>query len=729
MILQVAVPKPLYNHFDYLPPTGTDVGSLRPGIRVRVPFNRHSCVGMLLGVADSSSVAAHKLRPAQNIIDSAPILPEDSFNLLQWASRYYHHPIGEVILTALPKLLNKGQPDIVLTPPNSHWVVTEEGQLIQPETLPKKDQRQARLLSLLQQNRSGVSENELLLELSNPRPTLSALQNKGWIVPETTVISTSPVELPLQLNAAQSQVVNQVSSQLDQFYPSLLDGVTGSGKTEVYLQLIQQVIEQERQALVLVPEINLTPQMLNRFKKRFAVPIVVLHSKLNDRERLYQWLLARDGKAAIVIGTRSAVWTPLARPGIFIVDEEHDSSYKQQDNFRYSARDIAVVRAQQAKVPILLGSATPSLESLYNAQQQRYQSFQLPERAGTAVHPSFHIVDMRQQSQQGSLSQQLKKAISLRLAAHQQVLLFINRRGYAPLLMCYQCGWVALCQDCDARLTYHEKDECLHCHHCGAIRPVDTQCPKCDHPKLHLLGQGTERVEEQLQKPFPKARVLRIDSDSTRSKNAMDSHLELIHKGETDILVGTQMLAKGHHFPKVTLVGIINIDSGLYGIDFRATERMAQLLVQVAGRAGRADEPGEVIIQTGLPDNPLLTRLIRHGYASFAQAALEERQQGHFPPYTRFALLRAEATEVQPAMDFLNQAKTLALALNENSVELWGPVSAPMQKRAGWYRAQLLLQAAQRNVLHRLLSEWLPSLPLSSNKIRWSLDVDPLDLF
>lgn len=727
MILQVAVPKPLYNHFDYLPPKGTDVKPLRPGIRVRVPFGTHSYVGLLLGVADSSSVADHKLKAAQNIIDSSPILPEDSLNLLLWASRYYHHPIGEVIFTALPKLLNKGQPDIVQTPPNSHWVVTEEGQFINPETLPKKDKRQAEVLLLLQQNLSGLSENELLLELSNPRPTLSALQNKGWIVPQT-VASTS-VELPLQLNAAQRQVVNLVNSKLEQFYPCLLDGVTGSGKTEVYLQIIQRVIEQERQALVLVPEINLTPQMLNRFKKRFAVPIVVLHSKLGDRERLYQWLLARDGNAAIVIGTRSAIWTPLARPGIFIVDEEHDPSYKQQDHFRYSARDIAVVRAQRAGVPILLGSATPSLESLLNAQQQRYEHCRLPERAGTAVHPTFHIVDMRQQSHQGSLSQQLKKAISQRLAAHQQVLLFINRRGYAPILMCYQCGWVASCQDCDARLTYHEKDKSLLCHHCGASRSLDTQCPKCDHPKLYLLGQGTERVEEQLHKPFPEARVLRIDSDSTRKKNAMVSLIELIHKGEADILVGTQMLAKGHHFPKVTLVGIINIDGGLYGIDFRATERMAQLLVQVAGRAGRADEPGEVIIQTSLPDNPLLTRLIRHGYASFAQAALEERQQAKFPPYTRFALLRAEAIEVQLTMDFLNQAKTLALALNEESVELWGPVSAPMQKRAGWYRAQLLLQADQRNALHRLLSEWLPTLPPLSKKIRWSLDVDPMDLF
>jgi primosomal protein N' (replication factor Y) len=726
LILQVAVPKPLYRHFDYLPPAGIEVSQLRPGIRVRVPFTTRTYVGMLLAVADSTTVPAEKLKAARKIIDSTPVLPEDSLNLLQWASRYYHHPIGEVISTALPLSLNRGQPASIKPQPGS-WKLTDEGRALQLDTLPKNARRQIAVLNLLQQHPQGLSQADIIDRLSDVKPTLRSLQKKGWITLQT-VAPTPAIETPLQLNAAQTQVVNQVCSKLEQFYPCLLDGVTGSGKTEVYLQIIQKVLDKGRQAIVLVPEINLTPQMVNRFEKRFAVPIEVLHSKLNDSERLRTWLLARDGKAPIVIGTRSAVWTPLARPGVFIVDEEHDSSYKQQDHFRYSARDIAVVRAQRAQVPILLGSATPSLESLHNAQQQRYEHFILPERAGTAVHPTFHIVDMRQQSHQGALSRQLKKAITQRLAAHQQVLLFINRRGYAPILMCYNCGWVAYCQHCDARLTYHESDQRLLCHYCGATRALDTQCPNCQHPKLYLSGQGTERVKEQLQKAFPSARILRIDSDSTRRKNAMDTILECIRKGEADILVGTQMLAKGHHFPKVTLVGVIDIDGSLYGIDFRATERMAQLLVQVAGRAGRADEPGEVIIQTYHPDHPLLTRLIRQGYASFAQAALEERQQAQFPPYTRFALLRAEASSAKPAMDFLNQAKTQAQTLNGDTVELWGPVPAPMEKRAGWYRAQLLLQAAQREGLHRLLFQWLPTLPSLTNKVRWSLDVDPQDL-
>ncbi len=730
LILQVAVPKPLHSHFDYLPPTGIDVSRLRPGMRLRVPFGTFNLVGMLLAVADSTTVPADKLKAAKAIIDSVPILPEDSLNLLQWASRYYHHPIGEVIATALPSSLNKGLPANIHPLPG--WKLTVEGCALQLDTLSKKAHQQQAVLSLLQENPQGLSQADITNRLSSVTPTLRTLEKKGWITPQFIIDTpkidhSSPLSPPLQLNAAQTQVVTQVCSQLQQFYPCLLDGVTGSGKTEVYLQIIQKVLEQGRQALVLVPEINLTPQMVNRFKQRFPVPIAVLHSKLNDKERLHTWLLARNGDTPIVIGTRSAVWTPLARPGVFIVDEEHDSSYKQQDHFRYSARDIAVVRAQRAQVPILLGSATPSLDTLHNARTKRYHHFILSERAGTAVHPTFHIVDMRQQSHRESLSQPLKKAINHRLAAQQQVLLFINRRGYAPTLTCYQCGWVAICQHCDARLTYHETSQSLLCHHCGDIRRPDSQCPKCQHPKLNLLGKGTERVEEHLQSQFPDARILRIDSDSTRGKYAMDKILERIHKGEADILVGTQMLAKGHHFPKVTLVGVINIDSGLYGIDFRATERMAQLLLQVAGRAGRAEAPGEVIIQTYHPDHPLLTRLIREGYASFAEAALIERQQAAFPPYTRFALLRAEAIQPQLAIDFLNKTKTLALVLN--GVELWGPVAAPMEKLAKWYRAQLLLQANRRDDLHRMLSQWLPTLPSSTDKIRWSLDVDPQDLF
>ncbi len=657
MILQVAVNKPLYTHFDYLPPKGVEISKLSPGIRLRVPFGKSSLVGILLAITNSSNVPANKLKAAEAVLDSTPLLSEQNLKLLYWVAHYYHHPIGEVIATSLP---------------------------------------------------SALLKKDVAVEIKK--------------LPESKLIEKTS---PLQLNSAQAKVVEQVNNNLEQFYPCLLDGVTGSGKTEVYLQIIQKVLEQGKQALVLVPEINLTPQIIQRFEQACAVPIAVWHSKLTAKQRLNTWLLARDGLVSIVIGTRSAVWTPLPRVGIFIVDEEHDLSYKQQDHFRYSARDVAIVRAKQAGVPILLGTATPSLDTLYNALQKRYQHFVLPERAGAAIHPSFHIVDMRQQK--NAFSPQLKKAIKQRLKKRQQVLLFINRRGYAPTLTCYNCGWVATCKNCDANLTYHNNNQRLNCHHCGASHLMYNQCPSCQHLKLSLLGQGTERIEENLEQEYPSARILRIDSDTTSRKNAMQELLNAIHKGEADILIGTQMLAKGHHFPKVTLVGVINIDSGLYGIDFRSTERMAQLLIQVAGRSGRANEAGQVIIQTHHPDNPLLTRLIRKGYNAFAQAALQERQQTEFPPYAHLALLRAEAKTLDLAMEFLNKAKAQA-QINEQ-VQLLGPVTAPMEKRAAWYRTQLLLQATERKQLHAFLSQWLPTLQaLAGSKVRWSLDVDPQDL-
>ncbi len=657
MILQVAVNKPLYNHFDYLPPKDVDISQLSPGIRVRVPFGRLKLVGILLAITDHSNVPINKLKAAEAILDSTPLLSKQNLKLLYWVAHYYHHPIGEVIAASLPSaLLKKGVAAEIKKLPESH-----------------------------------------LTEKVNP----------------------------LQLNSAQTKVVEQVKDNLQHFYPCLLDGVTGSGKTEVYLQIIQKVLEQGKQALVLVPEINLTPQIIQRFEQACAVPIAVWHSKLTAKQRLDTWLLAREGLVSIIIGTRSAVWIPLSNIGVFIVDEEHDLSYKQQSNFRYSARDVAIVRAQQAGVPILLGTATPSLDTLYNALQKRYEHFVLPERAGSAVHPTFHIVDMRQQGQ--ALSSQLKSAIKQRLKKRQQVLLFINRRGYAPTLTCYNCGWVATCKHCDANLTYHSNNQRLNCHHCGASHLMYSQCPSCQYLKLSLLGQGTERIEENLEQEFPSARILRIDSDTTSRKGAMQDLLSAIHNGEADILIGTQMLAKGHHFPKVTLVGIINIDSGLYGIDFRSTERMAQLLIQVAGRAGRANEAGAVIIQTNHPDNPLLTRLIRKGYNVFAQAALQEREQTEFPPYAHLALLRAEAKTLDLAMEFLTKAKAQA-KINEQ-VQLWGPVKAPMEKRAAWYRTQLLLQAKERKLLHDFLSWWLPTLQtLAGSKVRWSLDVDPQDL-
>lgn len=726
VILKIAIlqsPRELQDCYDYLPLPAVPIEQFQVGIRLKVPLGKSKRIGILLAVTNHTAVEREKLKPILEILDSTPLFSADDLALMQWASRYYHHPIGDVMATALPPPLNKGQS--VHIQPLENWQLTEASFAINWDKLPEI---QREILQLLKNYPQGISTKAFVNQFSHAAQSLRSMEKKGWVKAETVYADTiinSNAQL-LKLNAAQQHAVDQVSEHLDQFYPCLLDGVTGSGKTEVYLHLIQQVIAQNRQALVLVPEINLTPQMVARFQQRFAVPIAVLHSKINAKERLEDWLLARDGQILIVIGTRSAVWTPLARPGIFIVDEEHDLSYKQQDHFLYSARDIAVWRAQQAQIPILLGSATPSLDTLYNAQQGRYQHLILPERAGTAVHPTFHIVDMRQQPKTG-ISRPLKKTIEQCLARQQQVLLFINRRGYAPTLMCYHCNWIAKCLHCDANLTYHESRQKLQCHHCGASRRVDSVCPECQQPQLHLLGQGTERIEETLQTLFSQATILRIDSDSTRQKRAMGTILEKIHSGEANILVGTQMLAKGHHFPKVTLVGIINIDGGLFSVDFRATERMAQLLLQVAGRAGRADDPGQVIVQTHYPEHPLLTLVTQQGYRAFAQWALAERQQAAFPPYQYFALLRAEGKHLNKVQDFLYSAREQALSLQISEVALWGPVTAPMERLNGRYRMQLLLQAEQRKMLHHLLRYWLPILQ-NINGIYWSLDVDPQDL-
>lgn len=727
IFLRIAVFVPIANYFDYLPPLHSQPEQWQLGVRVRVPFGNIKKIGLLIGLVHETTSPPEKLKYASEILDSHPLLPLDSIELIQWASQYYHYPIGEAIATVLPTLLKQGKSSA--NQAIIKWQITPHYANFPIEHLPNKTPLQLDILRLLKTYPQGLTKQAILKQFPSAERTITALERKGWIIPITkelpvTLLTTNPC---LQLNPAQQKVVTQVCQHLTQFYPCLLDGVTGSGKTEVYLQIIQQILQQGKQALVLVPEINLTPQMLERFQQRFDNDIVVLHSKVDKEERLQAWLAARDGQVKVVIGTRSAVWTPLLYLGIIIVDEEHDLSYKQQDHFRYSARDIALMRAQRANIPIILGSATPSLDTLYHAYQQRYHHFILPERAGNAVHPTFHVVDMRQQSTHVKISQQLRSEINQCLAVQQQVLLFINRRGYAPTLTCFNCGWVAQCQQCDANLTYHQAIQQLICHHCGDQVQIYECCPHCQHPKLHLLGQGTERIEDELKQHFPQAKILRIDSDSIRGRRGINKALKQIHRKEADILVGTQMLAKGHHFPNVTLVGVLNIDGGLFCVDFRASERVAQLLTQVAGRAGRAESPGKVVVQTYHPQHPLLTVLIKQGYATFAKTLLSERQQAQLPPFTRLALLRAEATDAEKALIFLQTAKSLSQQYDMTDIQLWGPVQAPMEKRANWYRAQLLLQSNHRDKLHNFLQIWLPQLK-QSDKLRWSLDVDPQDL-
>jgi primosomal protein N' (replication factor Y) len=727
VILRIAVPSPLQRSFDYLPPIDADPAALQPGLRLRVPFGRRTVIGVLLAVSDETDIDAHKLKHALQILDQTVVISPDVLAMVQWASDYYHHPIGEACSSALPALLRRGQQaaDADIT----GWRITAAGRALET-TMLGRAARQARVMATLGAHPQGLHRSAI----DAPASVLRALADKGWI--ETCTLDEARSEHTVvpsvhTLNPAQRQAVDAILAQLDSFTPFLLAGVTGSGKTEVYLELIESTLARRQQALLLVPEIGLTPQLLARFQRRFQVPLALLHSGLTDHERLAAWRLARSGEAPVIIGTRSAIFTPMARPGLIVVDEEHDASLKQQDGFRYSARDLAVWRARQLHIPVLLGSATPSLESLLNVELGRYRQLDLPERTGVAVQPTFQLLDVRGQALEDGLSPPLLQRMRQHLDAGDQVLLFLNRRGYAPTLMCYDCDWIAECTRCDARMTWHQHDNLLHCHHCGSQRPVDSVCPECQGSDLHPQGQGTERVEQALERHFPDVERVRIDRDTTRRKGELNRLLQQARCGEGRLLLGTQMLAKGHHFPNVTLVGILDADHGLFSTDFRASERMAQLIVQVAGRAGRHQRPGEVIIQTCHPDHPLLQLLIHQGYPAFARAALAERKAAHMPPATAMVLLRAEATAADTAMAFLDTVAALISATGNRAVEVWGPVPATMERRAGRYRAQLVLQSEQRGELQRLLSSLVRQLETTreARRVRWSVDVDPADTY
>ncbi len=729
-ILRIAVPSPLRRLFDYLPPNQA-AADFVPGQRYLVPFGRSQQVGVLVAIGDHSEVPATKLKPALTQLDDEPVFDHALMGLLRWACDYYHHPPGEVFTTALPVLLRQQQE--VKVQGIQVWRLTDTGRAADTAQL-RRAPRQMALYQQLETAEEGLDADRLDGDSPNWRTTMRRLVEKGWVEVQERPCLAAPPPLddpPPTLNPMQQQAIEAIGAHLGGFHALLLEGVTGSGKTEVYLQAIAQVLASGQQVLVLVPEIGLTPQLLTRFRRRFPVPIAVLHSGLNDTQRLCAWTMAREGSAPIVIGTRSAIFTPMPRLGLIIVDEEHDPSFKQQDGFRYSGRDVAVARAQRERIPVVLGSATPSLESLHNALRDRYRHLILPERAGAATHPAIHLLDVRRQQMEEGISAPLQKAMQRHLDADGQVLLFLNRRGYSPTLLCHDCGWVSHCQRCDSHMTYYARSGRIRCHHCGAERTVPPQCPDCGSLDLRPVGQGTERIEQTLHHLFPEIGVVRIDRDSTRRKGAMDKLLEEVHSGEGRILVGTQMLAKGHHFPNVTLVGILDADQGLFSADFRAGERMAQLIVQVAGRAGRADKPGTVVIQTHVPDHPLLRLLVEKDYAHFARAALKEREEALLPPFSHLALLRAEAVDKQAPMTFLADAKAAALQQPHEGIWLLGPVPAPMERRAGRTRAQLLLQADSRQMLHRLLHHWATSLESmkSGRKVRWSLDVDPAELF
>jgi primosomal protein N' (replication factor Y) len=727
------VPSPLRRTFDYLPPDSRDLELPAPGTRVRVPFGRGERVGVVLAHVGHTEVAPQRLKRIARVLDEKPLLDGELLTFLRWASDYFHHPIGEVILGVLPAALRAGKP--LPASGESRWRLTASGHALSQQQL-RRAPRQAAVWELLRGRADGAGRLELAGLDGDWRAALTTMGAKGWVeafeMPAVAgrVSAGAPRGLALTPSDEQHHAIETVYAARDRFQSFVLDGVTGSGKTEVYLAVIERIIALGRQAMVLIPEIGLTPQIVSRLQDRLSVPMAVLHSGLSDGERLQAWCAARDGRAAVVVGTRSAVFTPLARPGLFVVDEEHDASFKQQDGFRYSARDLAIVRARQCGVPVVLGSATPSLESLNNIASGRHQELQLTHRAEGAAVPGVEVLDLRGQPFEDGISSRLAQAIEQCLADGEQVLLFVNRRGFAPILICHACGWQADCSRCDAHMVYHRASGRLRCHHCAAEREVPATCPQCGEADLRALGVGTQRVVDALRERFPDAKIARVDRDSTRRKGALQGVLDAIHAGHTNILVGTQMLAKGHHFPNVTLVGILDADGGLFGADFRAAERMAQLLVQVAGRAGRGQRPGRVFIQTHHPDHALLRVLVREGYRRFGTAALSERQQAALPPFSCLALLRAESPQRDRAIAFLEEARARALGLVDNSVLALGPVPAPMERRAGRFRAQLLLLSDERAPLHGLLLPWLEELETlkSGRRVRWSLDVDPQEM-
>ncbi|HZJ94360.1 MAG TPA: primosomal protein N', partial [Thiopseudomonas sp.] len=701
-----------------------------------VPFGRREMVGVLVETATATEVPSDKLKDALELLDSQPLLPDDIMRLCTWTSQYYQHSLGDTFSWALPTLLRQGEPAEARQ--QKMWLAQQPVNLEDP--LLSRAPRQRQALKTLAQHPQGIA-HERLEQFGISKDSVAALLKKKLVSQHIRQLQDQPHKTPslaqpeLPFNSEQQAAFDAINTNLQQFKAYLLAGVTGSGKTEVYLQLIREALNAGKQVLVLIPEINLGPQTLERFTKRFNARIALLHSNVNDRERLEAWLAARSGHADIIIGTRSALFTPLKNLGLIIIDEEHDASYKQQESLRYHARDLALVRARSANVPIVLGSATPSLESLHNAHSGRFALLRLTKRAGGASQPKFIRLDVRSLPLDSGISAPLQKEIRKTLEAGQQVLVFLNRRGFSPVLMCNDCGWMSQCEQCDARLTLHQRYNELRCHHCGHIETRPHNCPSCNKVDLRPIGAGTERAEERLQILFPDTPVLRIDRDSTTRKGSMDALLTTIGSGEPCIMVGTQMLAKGHHFPRVTLVAILNADGGLFSADFRASEKMAQLIVQVAGRAGRAGDPGRVIIQSELADHPLLVQLSEQGYFAFAEQALSERRATGLPPFSYLALLRADALKAELADIFLEDAYSIAEQLIEllaiEGVELLGPVTSPMERRAGRYRAQLLLQANSRAQLHRLLTPLcnnLENLP-SARQCRWSLDVDPIDLF
>lgn len=721
-IVSVAVSAPLRQAFDYRLAPGQAAPAR--GARVWVPFGRSERLGVVVAMRHGDDDERDALKPLVEIIDAPPLLPEDVLALAEWAAGYYHHAIGEVLATTLPTALRRRR-----QPPETGrtcWAITAAGQAALVANEVSGARQQALLRHLLP---NGAVDAEALGPLDfDWRAVMRRLVSRGWVEAGTTDGELAPPfgSAPA-LTPEQTRAVALVRDHVDGYRTILLDGVTGSGKTEVYLAAIADILARGRQVLVMVPEIALTRHLEARFRARFGERVGLLHSGLADGERARAWERCRRGITGVLLATRSGVWVPLPHLGLVVVDEEHDGSFKQQDGFRYSARDVAIKRAQMRGVPIVLGSATPSLETLANVERGRYDCVRLTERARAATLPEVRAIDLRGLRHESVLSPALVRAVSERLERGEQVMLFLNRRGYAPVLMCRACGAPWRCPDCDASMVYHKQANMARCHHCDRQWPATRPARCCAREDIAPVGLGTERLEETVRATFPGRHVVRVDRDTARGAEALDAIFAQIASGEADILIGTQMVAKGLDFADITLVGIVDADNRLYSVDFRAEERFAQLLVQVAGRAGRGTRAGTVLVQTHQPDHPVLRQVIDEGYHAFAATALAERREAGLPPFAALAILRADAPRPAPPAEFLAAARELLVAGADPHTDISYPIPAQLERRAGRHRALIVISTRSRRAIGTLLSSRLEAIDQLARKtrVRWALDVDP----
>ena len=729
-LVEVLIPIPLMEKFSYLPPKNNSK-LLKQGSRVLVPFGKRTLVGVVWSFSERDKSSNRKYKYIKEILDEVPLLDSNSISLAEWSSRYYHYPLGEIISYFFPPSLRKGKEAKFRE--SKYLELTSKGSFLEEETLTRAPSQQ-KLISILKDKKEMTLKSAQAFGISNA--AVNGLIEKGFVNRFSRELSpykkleNKQLSSPKQLNPEQNKAVNAIKKAKDKNITYLLDGITGSGKTEVYLQAIQEIVNEGKQALILIPEIGLDPQAEERFREYFGDRVMSFHSAKNEREKVDAWLGASRGLVDIIIGTRSSVFLPMKNLGIIVVDEEHDLSFKQMEKFRYSARDMALYRAKLEKIPVVLASATPSLETLKNVKEEKYKVLKLNKRATGANLPTYHAVDLKGKELHEGLSKELLEATQTELDKGNQVLIFLNRRGYAPSMICKACGWISNCDRCDALMTVHKNPLKLHCHHCEAQKPYPSRCPSCGSNDFLTYGFGTERVEEFLRGYFPDTKTLRIDSDSTRKKESLNEYFDEIKKGEPIILLGTQLLAKGHHFPNVTLVGIIDADSGLFSADFRGSERVAQLMTQVAGRAGRDKKPGRVILQSYCLDHPQIEEIITGSYEKFAKKLLEERKSYKINPLSIQAKIFAESPKSLVSRDFilklLNQSK-IEKQISSN-VRIVGPLPSIMEKKSGVYRWELSIFSSSRSNLHKFLDVMQSRLyePKLTKQVRWSIDVDPL---